>query len=50
MSTKHIEEIHDLHSSGNIIPFFKSRMKWAGYVKHRRRGYERCIQDFGEKT
>jgi len=29
-STRQSEEIHDLHSSWNIIPFIKSRMRWTG--------------------
>jgi hypothetical protein len=42
----HIDELHSLYSSPNIVKEIKSRrMRWAGYVARMGRG--RCLQGFG---
>jgi len=28
------DDFNDLHSSTNIIPVIKSRMRWVGHVEH----------------
>jgi hypothetical protein len=45
----HNEELHNLHSSPNIIRITKlRRMRWAGHLT--RMGEEKCIYDIGEKA
>ena len=36
------EELNDLHSSTNIIPVIKSRLRWVGHVAGKR-----CIRALG---
>jgi hypothetical protein len=44
----HNEELHNLHSSSNIITMIKPRRtRWAGHVAHMRK--EESIQGFGGK-
>jgi hypothetical protein len=44
------EELHNMHSSSNIIRVEKSRrLRWAGHVA-RTVLYEKCIQYFGRKS
>jgi hypothetical protein len=45
----HNDELHNLHSSLNIVRVFKSRrVRWAGRGTHG--GEERCLQGFGREA
>jgi hypothetical protein len=50
LSKSHVEELHDLYASPNIVQVIKSRrVRWIGLCGMHGRG-DKCVQGFGEVT